>query len=170
MIKNPPANAGDIERCGFNPRIPWRKACNPLQYSCLEKPMDRGAWQTTIHRVIVGHNWGDLAWMHAHKAWCIFYQYVLEQSLEYDIKQESKSSNPKKQTLGLKIGGKCDSQIVRPVFLIYVHMATVHYASTEMTYWGLIPRCCWSILTEWWGYLGCTTVQSLLQRAQRPGG
>ena len=35
---------------------------NPLQYSCLENPMDRGAWQDTVHRVQrVGHNWSDLA-------------------------------------------------------------------------------------------------------------
>ena len=33
---------------GFNPRIrkiPWRRTGNPLQYSCLENPMDRGAWR-----------------------------------------------------------------------------------------------------------------------------
>ena len=37
-------------RCGFDPqveKIPWKWVCNPLQYSCLENPMDRGAWQTT---------------------------------------------------------------------------------------------------------------------------
>ena len=35
------------ERCRFHPwvgKIPWRRACNPLQYSCLENLMDRGAW------------------------------------------------------------------------------------------------------------------------------
>ena len=42
VVKNPPANAGDIrDKVG---KIPWRRACNPLQYSCLENPMDRGAW------------------------------------------------------------------------------------------------------------------------------
>ena len=39
---------------------------NPLQYSCLENPMDRGAWQATIHRVArVGHSWNDLACTHS---------------------------------------------------------------------------------------------------------
>lgn len=71
--------------------------------------------------------------MHTKHDIFFIYPYVLEQSLEYDIKQESKSSNTKKQTLGLKIGGKYDSQVVRPVLLIYVHMKTVHYAGTEMT-------------------------------------
>ena len=39
---------------GFDPwvrRIPWRKAWQPLQYSCLENPMDRGAWWATVHGV-----------------------------------------------------------------------------------------------------------------------
>ena len=31
--------------------IPWRRTCNPLQYSCLENPTDRGAWQATGPRV-----------------------------------------------------------------------------------------------------------------------
>ena len=41
-------------RCGFNPwvrKIPWRRKWQPLQYSCLENPMDRGAWQAIVHGV-----------------------------------------------------------------------------------------------------------------------
>ena len=41
-------------RHGFNPwvgKIPWRRNSNPLQYSCLEYPMDRGAWPATVHGV-----------------------------------------------------------------------------------------------------------------------
>ena len=37
------------KRHGFDPwvgKIPWRRAWKPTQYSCLENPMDRGAWQT----------------------------------------------------------------------------------------------------------------------------
>ena len=47
MIKNPPANAGDIREAGSIPgsgRSPAGGQGNPLQYSCLENPMDRGAW------------------------------------------------------------------------------------------------------------------------------
>ena len=37
---------------------PWRRAGNPLQYSCLENPMDREAWRATVHRVQrIGHDW-----------------------------------------------------------------------------------------------------------------
>ena len=53
MVKNPPANAGDM-RHGFDPwirKIPWRRHGNPLQYSYLENPMDRGAWRAIAHRV-----------------------------------------------------------------------------------------------------------------------
>ena len=42
------------KRCGFDPRVGkilWRGNGNPLQYSCLENPMDRGAWWATVHGV-----------------------------------------------------------------------------------------------------------------------
>ena len=54
MVKNPPANAGNIRDTGSIPgwgRSPGGGHGNPLQYSCLEKPIDRGAWQATVHRV-----------------------------------------------------------------------------------------------------------------------
>ena len=47
VIKNPPANAGDIRDTSLIPRLgssPGGGHSNPLQYSCLENPMDRGAW------------------------------------------------------------------------------------------------------------------------------
>ena len=47
-VKNPPANAGDIRDMGSVPgsgRSPRGGHGNPLQYSCLENPMDRGAWR-----------------------------------------------------------------------------------------------------------------------------
>ena len=53
VVKNAPANAGDA-RLGFNlcvGKTPWRRACGPPQYSCLENPMDRGAWWVIVHRV-----------------------------------------------------------------------------------------------------------------------
>ena len=47
MVNNPNANAGDIRDAGSIPRLgrsPGGEHGNPLQYSCLENPMDRGAW------------------------------------------------------------------------------------------------------------------------------
>ena len=54
MVKNPPANAGDIRDVGSIPgfgRFPGGGHGNPLLYSCLKNPMDTGAWQATVHRV-----------------------------------------------------------------------------------------------------------------------
>ena len=52
MVKNLPANAGDAGDMGLIPgsgRSPGGRNGNPLQYSCLENPMDRGAWWATVH-------------------------------------------------------------------------------------------------------------------------
>ena len=55
MVKNLPANAGGAREPGSIPgsgRFPGGGHGNPLQYSCLENPLDRGAWQAIIHMVI----------------------------------------------------------------------------------------------------------------------
>ena len=52
MVKNLPANVGDIKDVGSIPgsgRSPGEGNGNPLQYSCLENPMDRGAWWATVY-------------------------------------------------------------------------------------------------------------------------
>ena len=54
MVKNPPAYAGDKRDAGLIPRLersPGEGNGNPLQHSCLENPIDRGAWWATVHRV-----------------------------------------------------------------------------------------------------------------------
>ena len=51
MLKNPPVNAGDSGSIPGSGRFPEGGHGNPLQYSCLENPMDRGAWQAIVHRV-----------------------------------------------------------------------------------------------------------------------
>ena len=54
VVKNQPANAGDVGDAGFTPgsgRSPRGGHGNPLSYSCLENPMDRGAWWATVHGV-----------------------------------------------------------------------------------------------------------------------
>ena len=59
VVKNLPAKAEDGKDAGLIPgmvRSPGGGKGNPLQYSCLENPMDRGAWQATVHRVTESHN------------------------------------------------------------------------------------------------------------------
>ena len=54
MAKNPPAKAGDVRDTGSIlglGRSPGEENGYPLQYSYLENPMDRGAWQATVHRM-----------------------------------------------------------------------------------------------------------------------
>ena len=54
MIKNLPANAGVSRDVGLilgSERFPGVGNGNPLQYSCLENPMDRGTWRDTVHAV-----------------------------------------------------------------------------------------------------------------------
>ena len=47
VVKNPPADAGDVGLIPGWGRSPGDGNGNPLQYSCLENPMDRGAWRAT---------------------------------------------------------------------------------------------------------------------------
>ena len=58
MVKNWPANAGDAEDLGLITglgRSPGGGQGNPFQYSCLESPMDRRAWQAAVHGVAQSH-------------------------------------------------------------------------------------------------------------------
>ena len=54
VVKDPPANAGDTGDLGSIPgsgKSSGKGNGNPLQYSCLENPTDRGPWQATIHSI-----------------------------------------------------------------------------------------------------------------------
>ena len=51
MVKNLPANAGDEGSIPEWGRSPGQGIGNPLQYSCLGNPMERGAWQATVHGI-----------------------------------------------------------------------------------------------------------------------
>ena len=54
MVKNMPASAGDTRDMGSIPgsgKSPGEGNGNPLQYSCLENPMDRGVWWAIVHEV-----------------------------------------------------------------------------------------------------------------------
>ena len=67
VVKNLPANAGDTRDMGSTPglgRSPGGGHDNPLWYSCLENPMDRGAWRATVHRVT--KSWTRLKQLSTH--------------------------------------------------------------------------------------------------------
>ena len=51
LVKNLPANAGDMGLIPGLERSPGEENGNPLQYSCLGNPVDKGAWQATVDEV-----------------------------------------------------------------------------------------------------------------------
>ena len=59
MVKNPPANAGDMGWIPGSGRLPGEVNGDPLEYSCLENPMDRGVWRAVVYRVT--KSWTELS-------------------------------------------------------------------------------------------------------------
>ena len=73
LVKSPPANAGDARETGSTPgsgKSPREGNGNPLQYSCLENPTDRGAWRSTVHGVTKSQT--QLS-MHAHTVYLYWF-------------------------------------------------------------------------------------------------
>ena len=76
-VKKPPADARDIREASSVPglgRSPGGGHGNPLQYSCLENPMDRRAWQAMVHRVAESHM--TEATLHAHMQSYVLHKYI----------------------------------------------------------------------------------------------
>ena len=67
VVESPPADTGDVRGAGLIPgsgRSPGGGPGDPLQYSCLENPMDRGAWWAMVRRV--AESWTRLKWLTTH--------------------------------------------------------------------------------------------------------
>ena len=62
-------NAGDLNSIPGSGRSPEEWNGNPLQYSCLENSMDRGAWRATVHEVV--KSWTRLSKQHTHQPICL---------------------------------------------------------------------------------------------------
>ena len=82
MVKNPPANEEDVKRCGLNPwvkKIPWRRAWQPTPVFLPENPLDRGAWQVTVHRVAKRQTrLKPLSTAHIYTIFCLSIQPLLD--------------------------------------------------------------------------------------------
>ena len=85
VVKNPSDFAGDIRDSCLIPglgRFPGGGHGNPLQYSCLENPLDRGAWWLqSIGSQRIGHHWSDLA--HTHTPPCFSWQWKHQEKPHY---------------------------------------------------------------------------------------
>ena len=86
VVKNPPASAGDIRDTGSIPgsgRSPGGRHGNPLQYSYLENPMDRGAWRATVQRIM--QSWTRLKQLSMHACtpapWWISIEYLINANI-----------------------------------------------------------------------------------------
>ena len=85
LVKNPPANAGDLRDTGWIPgweRSPGVGNGNLLQYSCLENPLDTGACWATVHRVAKSRTQLKQQNMYAFKISCSKNILLLKRSLE----------------------------------------------------------------------------------------
>jgi len=67
VVKNAPANAGDMDLIPESGRSPGEGNGNPLQYSCLENPMDRGSWRAIVYGARVRYNL-----VTEHISWLVF--------------------------------------------------------------------------------------------------
>ena len=70
VVKNLPANAEGLRDLGSVPRLgrsPGERQSNPLQFSCLENPMDRGVWWATVHKIAKESDTAEGAWHNGTK-------------------------------------------------------------------------------------------------------
>ena len=86
VVNNPPANAGDIRDMGSIPgsgRSPGGRHGNPLQYSYLENPRDRGAWTATVQRIMQSRAWLKQLSTHARTPapWWISIEYLINANI-----------------------------------------------------------------------------------------
>ena len=76
VVKNPPANAGDIRDMGLIPgsgSSSGEEHGNPLQYSCLKNLLDRGAWRATVHTITtVAKSRTQLKQLSMHAYVCVY--------------------------------------------------------------------------------------------------
>ena len=81
--KESACSAGAAERQGFNPwvrKIPGGGHGNPLQYSCLGNPMDRGTWQATVNWISKGQRWLKQLSMHIYRIIILFASLIFPKS------------------------------------------------------------------------------------------
>ena len=111
--KNIPANSGNTKDMGSTPRL-WRSPegghGNPLQYSCLENPMDRGAWWVTVHRVAKSWTWLKQLNTLIQYDWCPYTKRQLRhrhEQMEGHVKTQREGGCLQPKDMGLQRNQNC---------------------------------------------------------------
>ena len=134
-----PASTGDIRDMGSIPgseRSTGVGNGNPLQYSCLETPMDRGAWRAAVHRV--AKSWTQLKWlsMHVHT---LLYIHPLFSSLIH---------------LSIFAGWTCPSPLIPCIIHLTINTTPVHFSqSCRISFLVSSSLFCWWLSSSelWFG-------------------
>ena len=87
VVKSPPCNAGDTGSIPVSGRSPAEGNGNPLQYSCLENPTDRGVWWATVHRIAKSQTQLSTCALYRHK------EMLLKQMTLQNIKLNKQGDN-----------------------------------------------------------------------------
>ena len=122
-------------------RSPGEENGNPFQYSCLDNPLDRGAWWATVHKV--AKSWTQLNWLSMHARICITtycgkffkrweYQTTLYASWEIctQVKKQQLELDMEQQT-----GSKSGKEYVKAVYCHPAYLTYMQSTSLEMLDW-----------------------------------
>ena len=148
VLKNLPVNTGDMGSIPHSGRFPGGGNGNPLQYSCWENPMDRRAWQATVHGVTKSQT-GLRDWAHGllrfpHATEQLSLSAIIREPLAGTNTKHSQINTKKKKSCKDSIGSSCIPCIMSAVFNVYMTMAYLsklrnsHWHDTQTTDFNLI--------------------------------
>ena len=127
-------------------KIPWRRAWPPLQYSCLENPVDRRAWWATVYRVAKSWTW--LKWLSAYAHTHTQYNWINLSSLYilallYFFFHSFQSCLVLLSILWF--------HFTSSIALSFILPFKIHISAAKPTIWNTAPCCCkYSAGTLWW--------------------
>ena len=174
MVKNLPANSKRQKRLGFNSgsgRCPGGEPGNPLQYSCLENPMNRGTWQATVYGVTKSQT--QLKWLSMQPSNAFHYLTLLDSEYPNEFDHCSFSPlfffiyvcvcvcvcvfilNPQSYILWKATGESCTREQLLYILLLWFHFPRKAYillghpGKQGFTAWGFhfITLCTGSIIS-----------------------
>ena len=136
VVKKLPANAEDVREVSSIPgsgRSPGGAHVNSLPYSCLENPMDRGAWRATVHRVGKSQTWLKRLSMHASDSSTLLSNMTVTSHIQvFRFKLSKKFSF-------------CHSSHISSAQQTHV-ASGCHLESTDIEHFYLWRKFCWAVL------------------------